>query len=65
MTETKTKALKSSTTARRSPNKPAAMPKGYGALRGALVIRHEVDLTKPIYEQYLRLEGKERRRNTR
>jgi hypothetical protein len=44
---------------------PRSVPKGYGALRGQFVVRRGIDLTKPIYEQILKLERKERRRRTR
>ena len=39
----------------------SVLPKGYGSLRGQLHIRRGVDLTKPIYEQVLKLDRKERR----
>jgi hypothetical protein len=45
--------------------KPAVLPKGYGSLRGKIEIRPGIDLTKPIYEQYLELERQERRRKKR
>jgi len=45
--------------------KPAVLPKGYGSLRGQIEIRPGIDLTKPIYEQYLKLERQERRRKKR
>ena len=32
---------------------------GYGALRGQFEIRPGIDLTKPIYEQVLRLDAQE------
>jgi hypothetical protein len=34
-------------------------------LRGQIAIRRGIDLTKPIYGQYLKLERKERRRKKR
>jgi hypothetical protein len=37
-------------------------PEGYGALLGQFVVRPGLDLTKPIYEQVLELDRKERRR---
>jgi len=36
--------------------------KGYGALRGQFVIREGLDVTKPIFEQVLKLEKKDRRK---
>ena len=57
----KTKALRTRTAVRKS-EKPAIMPKGYGSLKGQIEIRPGIDLTKPIYEQWLKLERKERRR---
>ena len=62
MTKTRTKASKSYSAVRKSATKPAVLPKGYGSLRGQFVVRRGIDLTKPIYEQYLKLEQKERRR---
>jgi hypothetical protein len=34
---------------------------GYGALRGQFEVRPGIDLTKPIYEQVLRLDAEEER----
>jgi hypothetical protein len=61
----KTKASKTRTAVRKSAAKPAVLPKGYGAQRGQIVVRPGIDLTKPIYEQWLRLDRKERRRRSR
>ena len=61
----RTKASKAAAAVRKSARKPAVLPKGYGSLRGQILIRRGIDLTKPIYEQYLRLERKERRRKKR
>lgn len=43
------------TIARRMGASVVAPPEGYGALRGAFVVRDGIDLTKPIYEQVARL----------
>jgi hypothetical protein len=57
---------KASTAAvRESERKPAVLPTGYGSLRGQIELRPGIDLTKPIYEQYLKLERRERRRKKR
>jgi hypothetical protein len=40
-------------------------PEGYGVLRGQFMVRPGLDLTKPIYEQTLELDRKERRKPTR
>jgi hypothetical protein len=61
----KTKASKASVAVRKSAPKPAVLPKGYGALRGKFVVRRGIDLTKPIYEQYLKASQKERSRKSR
>ncbi len=61
----KTKASKSRAAVRKSAPKPSTLPKGYGALRGQLVVRPGIDLTKPIYEQWLKLRRKERRGGSR
>jgi hypothetical protein len=61
----KTKASKTQTAVRKSAAKPAMVPKGHGALRGQIVIRPGIDLTRPIYEQWLKLDRKERRRRSR
>jgi hypothetical protein len=58
----KTKASKSRAPLRQSGVKPPLVPKGYGALKGQFEIRPGIDLTKPIYEQVLKLEQRERRR---
>ncbi len=50
---------------RKPERKPAVLPEGYGSLRGQIEIRPGIDLTKPIYEQYLKLERQERRRKKR
>jgi hypothetical protein len=50
---------------RKPKRKPAVLPEGYGSLRGQIEIRPGIDLTKPIYEQYLKLERQERRRKKR
>jgi hypothetical protein len=60
----KTKASKTHTAVRKSAAKPPVLPKGYGALRGQIVIRPGIDLTKPIYEQWLELDRKERKKTT-
>jgi len=39
-------------------------PLGYGSLRGKFAFRKDIDLTKPIYEQVLKLEKKRRRTGT-
>ena len=61
----KTKASTSGAAVRKSAARPHVYPKGYGALRGQIRIRPGIDLTKPIYEQVLKLEAKERRRKKR
>jgi hypothetical protein len=61
----KTKASNSRTAVRKSPPKPPALPKGYGALRGQLRIRPGIDLTKPIYDQWVKLERRARRGGSR
>jgi hypothetical protein len=61
----KTKTPKAPTAVRKSAAKPAVIPKGYGALRGQIAIRPGIDLTKPIYEQWFKLDRKERRRRSR
>jgi hypothetical protein len=38
---------------------------GYGSMEGKLKLRKGVDLTKPIYEQVLRLEARARRRSSK
>jgi hypothetical protein len=35
---------------------------GYGASKGEYVVRKGIDLTKPIYEQVLRLEARNKRK---
>ena len=60
----KSKASKATAAVRKSAPKPAMVPKGYGALRGQFVVRRGIDLTKPIYEQYLKVEQKKRRRKS-
>jgi hypothetical protein len=59
-----TKASKLNAAVRKTAVKPARYPEGYGALQGQFVIRPGLDLTKPIYEQVLGLDKKERRRPT-
>jgi hypothetical protein len=44
--------------ARKPPQKSAALPKSYGSLRGQFVVRDDIDLTKPIYEQALKASRK-------
>jgi hypothetical protein len=56
------KASTHDTAVRKSEGKPARYPKGYGALRGQFVIREGLDVTKPIFEQVLKLEKKDRRK---
>jgi hypothetical protein len=65
MAKSTTKASKLDTAVRKTAAKPARYPKGYGALRGQFTVRPGLDLTKPIYEQALDLDKKERRRPTR
>jgi hypothetical protein len=62
---TKTKTSKMRNAVRKSAAKPVVLPKGYGALRGQIVIRPDIDLTKPIYEQWVKLDRKERRSGSR
>jgi hypothetical protein len=61
---TTTKAPKGSTAAvrKKTPAKHGQYAEGYGALRGQFVVRPGLDLTKPIYEQVLELDKKERRK---
>ena len=62
----KTKASKTHAAVRKSAaDKPAVLPKGYGALRGQIAIRPGMDLTKPIYDQWLKQDRKERRGRSR
>jgi uncharacterized protein DUF2188 len=42
-----------------------ARPLGYGSLRGQFAVRRGIDLTKPIYEQVLKLDAQEKRRARR
>jgi hypothetical protein len=58
----KTKASKARVALRKSGAKLPVLPQGYGALRGQFEVRPGIDLTKPIYEQVLKLEERERRR---
>ncbi len=37
---------------------------GYGSMKGKLELRKAIDLTKPIYEQVLKLEVREKRRSS-
>jgi hypothetical protein len=60
-----TKASKLNAAVRKTAAKPARYPKGYGALRGQFTVRPGLDLTKPIYEQVLHLDKKDRRKPTR
>jgi hypothetical protein len=64
MTKSMTKAPKGNTSAapKKTPAKRGTYPEGYGALRGQFVVRPGLDLTKPIYEQVLELDRKERRK---
>jgi hypothetical protein len=36
---------------------------GYGAMKGKLALREGLDLTKPIYEQVLKLEARAKRKS--
>jgi hypothetical protein len=67
MTKRTTKASKVNTAAvrKKTPAKRGQYPVGYGALRGQFVVRPGLDLTKPIYEQVLELDKKERRKAKR
>jgi hypothetical protein len=65
MIKSTTKASKLNTTVRKTVAKRARHPEGYGALRGQFVVRPGLDLTKPILEQVLELDKKERRKPTR
>jgi hypothetical protein len=64
MTKSTTKVSKGSTAAvrKKTAAKRGQYPAGYGALRGQFVVRPGLDLTKPIYEQVLELDKKERRK---
>jgi hypothetical protein len=62
MTKGPIKASSHNTAVRKSEGKRARYPKGYGALRGQFVIRPGLDVTKPIFEQVLKLEKKDRRK---
>ncbi len=64
MTKSTTKASNRKTAAvrKKAPAKRGQYPAGYGALRGQFAVRPGLDLTKPIYEQVLELDRKERRR---
>jgi hypothetical protein len=35
--------------------------RGYGAMKGKLHLRKGIDVTKPIYEQWLKLEAREKK----
>jgi len=63
--KTKTKAARSNVAVRKTATKATMRPKGYGSLRGQIAIRRGIDLSEPIYEQYLKLEREERRRKKR
>jgi hypothetical protein len=65
MTKSSTKASNLSANLRKAPVKRTRYPEGYGALRGRFVVRPGLDLTKPILEQVLELDKKERRKPTR
>jgi hypothetical protein len=65
MAKSTIKASKLSAAVRKTAAKPARYPKGYGALQGQFTVRPGLDLTKPIYEQVLDLDKKERRKPTR
>jgi hypothetical protein len=65
MTKSTTKASKLNAAVRKTVAKRARHPEGYGALRGQFVVRPGLDLTKPILEQVLELDKKERRKPTR
>jgi hypothetical protein len=59
------KASRHDAAVHKSAGKTAVYPKGYGALRGQFVIRPGLDVTKPIFEQVLKLEKKDRRKPKR
>jgi hypothetical protein len=67
MTKSTTKASKVNTAAvrKKASAKREQYPVGYGLLRGQFVVRPGLDLTKPIYEQVLELDKKERRKAKR
>ena len=65
MAKSTTKASKLSAAVRKTAAKHERYPKGYGALRGKFMVRRGLDLTKPILEQVLELDKKERRKPTR
>jgi hypothetical protein len=65
MAKTMTKASKLNAAVRKTAAKPTRYPKGYGTLQGQFTVRPGLDLTKPIYEQVLALDKKERRKPTR
>jgi hypothetical protein len=65
MAKTTTKASKFNAAVRNTAAKPTRYPKGYGALQGQFTVRPGLDLTKPIYEQVLVLDKKERCKPTR
>jgi len=65
VTKSTIEASKLSAALRKTEPKRLRLPKGYGTLRGQFVVRPGLDLTKPILEQILKLDKKERRKTTR
>jgi len=64
MAKSTTKASKLNAAVRKTA-KHVRYPTGYGTLRGQFVVRPGLDLTKPILEQVIKLDKKERRKPTR
>ncbi len=62
---TKTPKVGAAAARKKTPAKRGKFPEGYGVLRGQFVVRPGLDLTKPIYEQVLELDRKERRKGKR
>ena len=65
MVKSTSKASPYNAALRKMAAKLTRYPKGYGALWGKFVIRPGLDVTKPILEQVLKLDKKERRKSTR
>jgi hypothetical protein len=65
MAKRATKTSRHNATDGKSAGKPARFPEGYGALRGQFVIREGLDVTRPIFEQVLKLDRNKRRQPRR
>jgi len=39
--------------------------KGYGALKGQIAFRTDIDLTKPIYEQVMKIDSRRKRASSK